>query len=217
MIHIEKQREPQSLRRYRNTPGADFDGLEKTELRQCLLREQGYLCAYCMRRIREDKSVKIEHYVPRNKENQLLYSNLLAVCTGNQTLLNVHGKVDSDRFTCDTRKGNHQLHVDPTKKADMKTIYYDNLGTIYSTNPLYQTELCNYLNLNDPFGSLKSNRKAALDAVRNKMKRLKAGQDALPLLKKLEHYCTEKNAHGEYPEYAGIIRWYVEKHLKKYI
>lgn len=51
MILIEKQSEPQSLQKHRNTPGADFDGMDKAELRLYLLQEQGYLCAYCMKRI----------------------------------------------------------------------------------------------------------------------------------------------------------------------
>lgn len=58
MILIRKQHEPESLRRFRLTPGADFDGMpaaEKNELRLALIKEQGYICAYCMRRIRLDE------------------------------------------------------------------------------------------------------------------------------------------------------------------
>lgn len=105
MIYIEKKSEPVSLREGRETPGADFDGLDKRELRKSLLEEQGYLCAYCMKRIRKDKNVKIEHYHPRNIQNQMDYGNLLAVCMDNQTLEDEKGKVQKVRFTCDSCKG----------------------------------------------------------------------------------------------------------------
>ena len=39
MISIKKGVEPDSLRYYRRTPGANFDGLDKTELRERLLEE----------------------------------------------------------------------------------------------------------------------------------------------------------------------------------
>lgn len=71
MIYIKKRTEPKSLVEHRCTPGATFDGLDKTELRECLLKEQGYLCAYCMKRIHDEKDTKIEHYRARNIENQL--------------------------------------------------------------------------------------------------------------------------------------------------
>ena len=57
----------------------------KEKLRTSLLEEQGYICAYCMKKLEDDFSkVKIEHYIARNEENQLDYNNLLAVCKGNE-------------------------------------------------------------------------------------------------------------------------------------
>ena len=42
---------------------AAFDSLPKEEIRQCLLEEQHYLCAYCMRRIENDGlRTSIEHW-----------------------------------------------------------------------------------------------------------------------------------------------------------
>ena len=93
MISIKKGVEPDSLRYYRRTPGANFDGLDKTELRERLLEEQGHLCAYCIQRITGKGAVKIEHYEKRTTENQLEYKNLLAVCSGNETLKSQNGRV----------------------------------------------------------------------------------------------------------------------------
>lgn len=216
MIYIQKMSEPESLRKYRNTPGADFDSMEKTELRSNLLKEQGYLCAYCMKRIRESRDIKIEHYVARNAENQLLYDNLLAVCTGNETLPDERGKVDPKRFTCDSKKKNQVLHIDPQNRADMETIYYDNQGKIYSSNSEYQEDLDKILNLNDINGYLIANRKAALKPLLSKLKSLKPGQSAMPLLDKMKNYCNGVNEHGEAPEYTGILRWYVDRQIRKH-
>ena len=78
MISIKKGVEPDSLRYYRRTPGANFEG---------------HLCAYCIQRITGKGAVKIEHYEKRTTENQLEYKNLLAVCSGNETLKSQNGRV----------------------------------------------------------------------------------------------------------------------------
>lgn len=79
MIYIRKGIELIDWYFQRKTSGADFDGTDKSALRKSLLEEQGYLCAYCMKRIRQNKDIKIEHYHPRNAENQFDYKNLLTV------------------------------------------------------------------------------------------------------------------------------------------
>ena len=100
MIHIQKGTPPNKFQEFKHqNPQAHFDDMPpdiKSTLRQSLLEEQGYLCAYCMSKIRD--KVKIEHYEPRNTQNELDYSNLLAVCTGNS---------EGDSFKhqhCDTKK-----------------------------------------------------------------------------------------------------------------
>lgn len=214
MIYIKKKSEPDSLRVERETPGADFDSLNKKELRKSLLEEQGYLCAYCMKRIRKAEDIKIEHYSARNTDNQMDYQNLLAVCTGGQT--DNRERVQSDRFTCDSCKGNKKLILNPQKKADMETITYNMNGLIHSSDEKFQKEIDEILNLNDKHGYLISNRKAALNPLILKLHSLKPGQNARPILMKLEKYCNKVNDNGELPEYAGIMRWYVAKKIRQH-
>lgn len=216
MIYIQKLSEPRSLKEYRNTPGADFDGLEKTDLRKSLLCEQGYLCAYCMRKIRSARNIKIEHYVKRNSTNQLNYANLLAVCDGNKNLKDEKGKVNPKKFTCDSMKGSQALHINPQRKSDMETIYYDNQGFIHSTNDTYQNDLDEILNLNDKNGFLIQNRKEAVKVIIEKLTNLRQGQDALAVLNRIKERCENMDSNGELPEYAGIMRWYVEKQIRKH-
>ena len=49
MILITKNKEPKEWTEYRNPPGVDYKAIP--ELVQSLLKEPGYICAYCMRRI----------------------------------------------------------------------------------------------------------------------------------------------------------------------
>ncbi len=64
MIHIQKSNSPKKFQEFKlQNPQAHFDDMPtevKDTLRQSLLEEQGYLCAYCMNRIRD--KIKIEHY-----------------------------------------------------------------------------------------------------------------------------------------------------------
>lgn len=54
---------------------------EKKEVRTSLLKEQGYICCYCGRRI-DSRDSHIEHFKPRNlyPDLQLDYDNLIASC-----------------------------------------------------------------------------------------------------------------------------------------
>ena len=54
MILIKKKLEPHSLTEYKQTINASFDNLPseiKDDIRKSLLKEQGYICAYCMKKI----------------------------------------------------------------------------------------------------------------------------------------------------------------------
>ena len=216
MIYIKKGTEPKSLIEHRCTPGATFDGLDKTELRECLLKEQGYLCAYCMKRIHDEKDTKIEHYRARNSENQLEYSNLLAVCYGNQIASDSEMKYGKKRLTCDSIKGNQFLHINPQSKEDMDSIYYDNQGRIYSRNKVYEDDIKNILNLNDSYGYLIGNRKAVIDAIIRKLRVAKTQQEAKEMLLKWKKKYRDVSYGEESPEYIGVARWYIDKQLRKH-
>lgn len=59
MITIKKGKEPISLTEYRASGGRKFDDLDsatKKDIRDSLLKEQGYICAYCMKRIGRDRN-----------------------------------------------------------------------------------------------------------------------------------------------------------------
>ena len=213
MILIEKQSEPEEWKKIRRSPNPDFNSADKTALRKSLLQEQGYLCAYCMRRIRDDGKtpIRIEHYEARNPENTFDYKNLLAVCSGGERK---NEKNDPERYTCDKKKQNGKLTIDPQNKADMETISYDLRGRIISNNKQFQKELDEVLNLNDSNGYLIRNRAAAISPIRTKLSKCGPGQDVLLMLNKWKEKFSKKNDSGEYEEYVGIIRWYIERSIR---
>ena len=214
MLQIKKGKEPKALQEYRCQGGKKFDEMKcKGELRSALLKEQGYLCAYCMKRIHDNSNeVRIEHYEKRTPQNEVEYNNLFATCSGG------YGG-DPRRFTCDNKKGDRKLHIDPRKKEDIDTITYLQTGEIQSSNEDFQKDFDDILNLNDPYGFLIPGRKTALLTVKKRLSNYgKKGNDQhvrTQAKKILENY-RSKNAKGAYPEYAGIIIWYLERKMTQW-
>lgn len=231
MILIQKGPEPKGLTEYRlnkwnrierqNVQPA-YDSLPtsvKNEIRRSLLQTQGYLCAYCMRRLADISSVKIEHWKAEkdlSEDEKLNYQNMLGVCIGrNEKDMGFSGK---QYETCDQHRGSEPLTVDPQSKEMISTIKYNSSnGEINSSNELIAFDLRQTLNLNCGAPHfLPENRKAVLDELQHKIS--KYGKDGTwrksSLMKIKKHYQT-KNAKGELPEYAGIVLWYIDTRLKR--
>lgn len=211
MIHIRKKQAPAEFIKANKIDKCHFDDMDteiKSQLRQSLLQEQGYLCAYCMSAIENNgKSTKIEHYVPRNDNNEMKYKNLLAVCHGGEGL-------DPCQQTCDTRKGNDILTINPQIQRDIETICYQHDGAIVSNNKKYNEDINSTLNLNVQV--LKDKRKHAWDAVKNilikkcKEKTFKKGD-----LERIYRKYSEKNGSGRYIPYCGIVLWNIKRKMSQ--
>lgn len=206
MILINKKSMPPSLVKYKKDINASFDNLTKEvkdKIRTSLLEEQGYICAYCMKKLKDDSSqVKIEHYIARIEENELDYKNLLAVCKGNE------GEPFENQ-TCDTRKGNREIKINPQKKSDILTIGYTNDGEIKSTNKDYQKDFNDTLNLNDSLG-LVTLRKNALGSLKRKLHKRKTHLTRETIEKIYNTYLEASTKES----YVGILLWYLQKKLK---
>ena len=212
MIYIKKGREPAKLQQYKRKKAASFDAMDtdvKSEVRQALLKEQGHLCAYCMRKI-DATDIKIEHYQARNSDNELQYSNLLAVCKGNE----------GQRYelqTCDTHKKNTPIKINPLNEQHMQTIYYTNNGEIHSENMDFEKDLTEILNLNNPKGSLLNARSTALKALQREIEKdLRGKTNSMAKLRYFERLWEYYHEHQDVmTEYVGILRWYIDKKLNK--
>ena len=117
---VKSNTEPQALVNYRNDSNGlnytwtSFRNPYKNDSKAYLLKEQGYICAYCMQRI-SIAEMKIEHLNPRhNSETELEKlsdNNMVAVCKG----------ISDAEHHCDTKRGeinplsNQLLSIFPTQ------------------------------------------------------------------------------------------------------
>lgn len=215
MIWIQKGAEPLSLTEYRCQPHAYYDGYShKDELREALLRDQGYICAYCMRRIRNDRNtMKIEHWKAQSSMNteaaKLDFQIMLGVCDG------CRGSKDQVT-TCDEHRHESELYVNPQDKAMMDTISYDRNGHIKSSVPQIDDDLNKVLNLNceQAPSMIVQNRKAIYEECKNQLIKLqKSGKwKASTLQKILRQY--EQLDDGKKQEYVGVPVCLIQKYLK---
>jgi len=88
MKHIQKYQEPHALAEWKALANDDWQptyddlsGEPKIELKNSLMREQGYLCCYCERRLTDSDS-HIEHFQPQSDPavDPLDHGNLLCSC-----------------------------------------------------------------------------------------------------------------------------------------
>ncbi len=217
MLYIEKSQEPAELAQAKRdglTHYRDLSGKPKMAVQQAILREQGELCAYCMKHI-SIKDIQIEHYIAQNPENgdydaalTIDYNNMLGVCSGNKL-----GRGARERLTCDQHRGNAKLTVDPRNEASVAKIKYKTDGTIYSDDADIQRDLDVILNLNCSAAYLKENRRCALDALKKDMLKNFPGKRATRayLEKRLAFF---RDAPVK-TEFAGVLIWYLNRQLMR--
>lgn len=215
MRFIKKGREPNLLRLYREEDYATFKGLpEQTHkvLKDQLLCEQGFTCAYCMQNITYD-NMKIEHWLPqsanRDKSSTLNYVNLLGCCIGN----------DKEGFgpalqTCDTKKANQPLKYSPAVNRDdiNNKIKYLVSGKIESDDITFNEQINSVLNLN--LKMMVDNRLGALGVIKSKLAS-KKGPRTKAEIQKMLLLVSNKKPTGKYFAYYGFLMDYLEKRLKK--
>ncbi len=213
MLYIEKGKEPDSLTRYKKQRHAYFDGFrEKDDIRKKLLEEQGYLCAYCMRRI-DIRHMKIEHWYPENELEEierLDYRNMLASCTGH-----IDGTNGKKADTCDAAKKGKVIVVNPQDKSTLRTIKYRSSGEIYSEDKVINGDINETLNLNSKEHLLILNRKQLLRQVIAELSDMQnKGIWGKRILERVKQKYMEKDGMGRKKEYAGVAIWYIDRKLK---
>lgn len=230
MILIKHSTEPRELRgakqalrgtpdtryHYDSLPSSDSEGEgpRQATLRH-LLKEQGHLCAYCMRRIGTEHSpAHIEHWLPRSRgtgEDSLDYGNMLAVCEGGKP-----GTAYKTR-TCDRRRGNDCLKIDPRDPRHISTLRYDGNGRIISSDPEIDEDINQRLNLNGANTLLPRDRRMAYNEAEKLIascykdcgSNSKKGKNKVAKL-----LDTLSRQNDPYEEFTGVLVWRLEKHLK---
>ncbi|MEG1929915.1 MAG: retron system putative HNH endonuclease [Anaerovorax sp.] len=219
MIHIIKGAEPQALTQEKRNEVKLYSALTTDTLdaiRKQMLEEQGYLCAYCMRRIVLG-SITIEHFLAQNPTDAdyeaaltVDYHNMLGVCLGNECKGNF-----KKNLTCDKHRGNISLTINPLQKHLVQLIKYKGDGTIYSDDPQINKDLNETLNLNYEGVSFKKNRKAVLDSLKRSMDKNFAGKKVpVERLRQWLDACYI-GENGMRDPFVGIAIYYLEKKIQR--
>jgi uncharacterized protein (TIGR02646 family) len=170
--HIVKRDPPASIVGYRNDTVTEFEDVRgKEKIRLALAIEQGYLCCYCLRRVEPVVgAIKIEHWASQRDtpERRFEWRNLLGSCMGGDG-----ERLPRRDLTCDTRKEDQALSVNPTDASHVALVRFRGDGRVHSANAAIQVDLDRTLNLNHV--SLVRARKATIDSVRNELARRHPG------------------------------------------
>lgn len=209
MIKINKGNEPAAWTQIKQTPGIAFDNADKTALRDALLREQGFICGYCMRRVSNTTS-RIEHLKPQtisiaenHPEETMDYHNMIICCNGD-----IDGNNNPKAFHCDRKKGETPIHFTPFDSNAINTLSYSSKdGEIKSSDINYSTDINKTLNLNQPL--LKANRQAKLKGVIQMLGR-KNNWKKSEIKKMIDTY-SSKDSDGKMNDYCGIVVWFLTK------
>jgi len=134
----------------------------KSRLRTSIVKEQGYICCYCMREIPDNHTITIEHFYPKDPRKGYAhkvfdYQNLMAACHG--------GRKDPPPrvLHCDAIKSNFlPPPISPLDKNCQEFFGYTFTGRIVAQdqNPEAKATI-RLLNLNSP--RLVQQRRAAIE------------------------------------------------------
>lgn len=219
-----RNKEPEELKKYREeTPGVKYDDLGKDRkdiIRNSLLDEQGYICAYCMGRI-DINNCTIEHYISQtrhedspyteeeHKRQSLLYSNMSGVCVNDST-------------HCDKKRGNTPLLVlDPHDPTCENYITYKLDGTVVPSGLNVDQVNQDITTLGLNCDKLIKFRNATWDEVweRFKINHKKENWTKSMLLDKADYYRSKKKGRKnlyKFHAYCNYIAWCFEQYANKY-
>lgn len=210
MIPIQKNSGPRSLQEYAAN-GYHYDEHTsftdiKQEIREHLCEEQGYICCYCMRRINPDaRSMQIAHIENQADHRDLdcQYSNMLGSCSCGET--------------CNQKQKEHDLKYSPEDDSHsiLDFILFETDGTIKSTDPEFDIELEQILNLNSASQYLKQNRAEIYKRVKNELKKTLSFNEKKAKAHRLLDF-WQSRADGKLREYCGVAIWYLEKQLQRW-
>ena len=208
---VKKQRVPTIFGQIKSRR-SDYDELfssEKDVIKKILLEEQGYKCAYCMSNISMSNST-IEHYIPRKGTNgdmslSLDYRNLFVVCDTTR-------RCTKEEQTCDVKKGDRLLHIDPRLKEHIDTIYYNRSGYISSSFSSgadnFDDDLNQILNLNSR--QLLNNR---VSAWKNLMRLMNQRKDKTWKPDFIHKYIEKLSGADDRTAYSGFLVYLLKQRV----
>lgn len=208
MVNIVKTNQPPSFLQAIKNGVNLYDNLGKREmvdLRKKLLKDQGYICCYCQKRIPHKLIVKskIEHF--KCQENnpllQLDFNNLFIAC---------NGIGNGNKFTCDTKKANSNINSFNLISSNLTTkIKYTKNGIVFSNDQNIKNDIENILNLNDE--NLRKSREGVFKAIEQIKKQCGLKGSYKGNLEKKIQDCILKNTEGKFQPFYGVSLYYLKK------
>jgi uncharacterized protein (TIGR02646 family) len=184
--------------------------MPKTEVKQQMLVEQGYLCAYTMQSIPTTNDCQIEHVVPRSQEPllQINYGNLLACTPSNRPGHRLErgkcpfGAEEKDQTRVDEKNFVSPLQEDVEHRfryaLDGSVTHWDNDGAAESTIRILRLD----------HEQLKDLRKAAIDERIFPPDAVLSSQEA----ENLSYTIMTPNSEGRLPQFclaiSRVAAWY---------
>lgn len=171
MKYIPKNQEPEELKTFKSKINDDwhptwkeFQNPEKKQVHQILLKEQGYICCYCGRKISIAQS-HIEYFKPKGLYPQLTfeYGNLIVSCEKDteESPPAIHCGHQKDEWF------DKKLLVSPLLKNCVNFFRYAEDGQILSSDDINKKKAAettiDKLGLNTP--KLRKRRRAAIEAI----------------------------------------------------
>ena len=222
MRYIPKDHEPAAQRAQRETPGATYAPLETVRI--ALAKEQGYLCAFCMRELDLDaydkhgqRQTKIAHLLARHPKNAtaaqqeerrllgMSYRNMVLACDGGQS---------SDTVHCDAQQANSDVTIPLFDQIEMARVTFGSRGQVH--HPRFQDQIGHdatrpgLLNLNAPsLMARRYNRWYTIASDLNKKGLWKPGE----LQKQLEMW-DGRDKNGHLREDCQCVVYFLLKSLK---
>ncbi len=215
MKHINKNQPPQDFIKWKNQVNEDwqptwniFQNPQKCSVHKSLLKEQGFICCYCGRRINLTDS-HIEHLKPRNQYPNLAldYDNFLASC-----------EIDKEEpppipVHCGHKKAGwyeETLMVSPLDSNCADFFRYTDDGQILPTTDLTKQaaakETITRLALD--INKLKKMRQKALEGILDGIDPLNNND-----IKTLIQGFQQTNQQGEYEEFCSAIAYVLRQYL----
>ncbi len=218
MKYIKKGNEPEQFLEWKNKKSENWkpqyiniDSDVKQTLHQELIKEQGYICCYCGKRVSENDS-HIEHFRPQKKypSKELDYQNLHASCQG----LSKNGEDESDKKVprhCGHLKGNwfdKKLLISPLSKNCETRFKFIGHGQIEG-NDQAAKETIKKLGLD--IDKLRALRREAIHAA---IPDAKASFNPPAIRKMIARY-EKKDNNGQYAPFCTAIVYVLKKFLLK--
>ena len=222
-IPLTKPTDSKLAKGYGETLRNYFEQLPKTEIRETLLEEQHYLCAYCMRELSDVDAVTIEHWFPLSqaRDTAIDYQNFLGSCSG------IYSQGQQPCRCCDNSKGGTPIKINPCQQWMMDCIHYESDGTIYFVAPdnlepdtkkelnddVYR-DINETLCLNGAESELTLHRARILRSCRKELKLLHASNKcSIATVTRLVQRIENKQ---RYPAYAGVMLSVYKRWLKNH-